>query len=145
MPDGTSPRKGMYQVLRRSAYVKSGRPFYRSSFTHLICPRHPRCDRVCARFGKSTSVRLRICSMGISPLPGTPPAAHFCYGSIIILRACSRPRRVQPGLRRVSWIAHSLIYERRSWRTHGVGLTVHRRIAQVTCLLNGYSIFKDLW
>ena len=34
--------------------------------------------------------RLRIGSIGISPLPGTPPAAHFCYGSIIVPRACHR-------------------------------------------------------
>ena len=38
--------------------------------------------------------RLRIGSIGISPLPGTPPAAHFCYGSIIVPCVCHRPPRV---------------------------------------------------
>ena len=33
-------------------------------------------------------------SIGISPLPGTPPAAHFCYGSIIVPCVCHRPPRV---------------------------------------------------
>ena len=35
-------------------------------------------------YGKSSNARLRTELIGISPPPGTPPAAHFCYGSIII-------------------------------------------------------------
>ena len=76
-----------------NGYVQSI-PVLNTSFpyaqTHRICPRHPRCSL----YGKSSGVRLRTESIGISPLPGTPPAAHFCYGSIIVPCVCHRPPRV---------------------------------------------------
>lgn len=65
-----------------------------------------------------TELALGSGSQQVSDCESAPWESHPCrvlrqlrpldYGSIIILRACFRPRRVQPGLRRVSWIARFL-------------------------------------
>ena len=58
--------------------------------------------------------RLRIGSIGISPLPGTPPAAHFCYGSIIIPCICHRPPSVVVRLHsKYRFIARAFVSENR--------------------------------
>ena len=46
-----------------------------------------------ADIGKFISGRLRTCSIGISPPPGTPPVAPFGCKSIIIPRPGHRPPR----------------------------------------------------
>ena len=84
---------GMYPSLRRLTYVKGGLPFYLWLLTHLFVL-DTRCCQNIFDYGKSSSVRLRTESIGISPLPGTLPAAHFCYGSIIVPCVCHRPPRV---------------------------------------------------
>lgn len=53
--------------------------------------------------GKSSDVRLLSESIGISPLPGIPPAA---YGSIIIPCVCYRRHREQLGFRCIGFSAH---------------------------------------
>lgn len=53
--------------------------------------------------GKSSDVRLLSESIGISPLPGIPPAA---YGSIIIPCICYRRHREQLGFRCIGFFAH---------------------------------------
>lgn len=53
--------------------------------------------------GKSSDVRLLSESIGISPLPGIPPAA---YGSIIIPCVCYRHHREQLGFRCIGFFAH---------------------------------------
>ena len=50
----------------------------------------------------SSGGRLRTNSIGISPLPGSPPAA---YGSIIIPCVCHRHHQEQLGFRCISFIA----------------------------------------
>ena len=52
--------------------------------------------------GKSSDVRLLSESIGISPLPGIPPAA---YGSIIIPCVCYRHHREQLGFRCIDFFA----------------------------------------
>ena len=52
--------------------------------------------------GKSSDVRLLSESIGISPLPGIPPAA---YGSIIIPCVCYRHHREQLGFRCIGFFA----------------------------------------
>ena len=51
---------------------------------------------------KSSDVQLRTESIGISPLPGSPPAA---YGSIIIPCICYRRHREQLGFRCIGFFA----------------------------------------
>ena len=53
--------------------------------------------------GKSSDVRLLSESIGISPLPGIPPAA---YGSIIIPCVCFRHHREQLDFRCIGFFAH---------------------------------------
>lgn len=78
--------------------------FTRIPFTYSICPRHPEYD------GKSSSGRLLICSMGVSPsLLLCGPTAN--YGSIII--TCTVI--ANPGAIRV----FSYKFYRSSFRSHG--------------------------
>ena len=84
---------GMYPSLRRLTYVKGGLPFYLWLLTHLFVLDTPVWPNI-VRYGKSSSVRLRIGSIGISPPPGTPQAAPFGYWSIIIPHVCHRPLSV---------------------------------------------------
>lgn len=63
--------------LGSDRYVPCNLLLIRTPFTYSICPRHPEYD------GKSSSSRLLICSMGVSPsLLLCGPTAN--YGSIII-------------------------------------------------------------
>ena len=84
---------GMYPSLRRLTYVKGGLPFYLWLLTHLFVLDTPVWPNI-VRYGKSSSVRLRVGSIGISPPPGTPQAAPFGYWSIIIPHVCHRPLSV---------------------------------------------------
>ena len=97
---------------------------------YSICPRHP-------ELGQSTDWQLRAVIMGISPPPGTPPAALLGYGSIIIPVIChGSPRRVTsqsfprdtPPITR----GHRLVY---------YGLQAHRPAMTGKYLLKDYSIF----
>ena len=72
---------------------KGGLPFYLWLLTHLFVLDTPVWPNI-VRYGKSSSVRLRIGSIGISPPPGTPQAAPFGYWSIIIPHVCHRPLSV---------------------------------------------------
>ena len=83
----------MYPSRRRQTYVKGGLPFYLWLLTHLFVLDTPVWPNI-VRHGKSSSVRLRIGSIGISPPPGTPQAAPFGYWSIIIPHVCHRPLSV---------------------------------------------------
>ena len=80
----------MYPSRCRQTYVKGGLPFYLWLLTHLFVLDTPVWPNI-VRHGKSSSVRLRIGSIGISPPPGTPQAAPFGYWSIIIPHVCHRP------------------------------------------------------
>ena len=95
----------------------------RIPFTYSICPRHPEYD------GKSSSGRLLICSMGVSPSPLLcGPTAN--YGSIIITcTVIANPEAIR---------AFSYKFYRSSFRSHGAP-TIRLRIM---CLMNGYSIFN---
>ena len=74
--------------------------FFRIPFTYSICPRHPEYD------GKSSSGRLLICSMGVSPSPLLcGPTAN--YGSIIVPCVCHCQHRLQFGFCRIGLIARS--------------------------------------
>ena len=83
----------MYLSRRRQTYVKGGPPFYLWLLTHLFVLDTPVWPNI-VRHGKSSSVRLRVGSIGISPPPGTPQAAPFGYWSIIIPHVCHRPLSV---------------------------------------------------
>ena len=76
----------------------------RIPFTYSICPRHPEYD------GKSSSGRLLICSMGVSPSPLLcGPTAN--YGSIIITcTVIANPEAIR---------AFSYKFYRSSFRSHG--------------------------
>lgn len=78
--------------------------FTRIPFTYSICPRHPEYD------GKSSSGRLLICSMGVSPsLLLCGPTAN--YGSIIITcTVIANPEAIR---------AFSYKFYRSSFRSHG--------------------------
>ena len=78
--------------------------FTRIPFTYSICPRHPEYDR------KSSSGRLLICSMGVSPSPLLcGPTAN--YGSIIITcTVIANPEAIR---------TFSYKFYRSSFRSHG--------------------------
>ena len=69
-----------------------------------------------ADLGKFISGRLRTCSIGISPPPGTPPVAPFGYKSIIIPRPRSSPSTECSSVSPEVSLNRSLRFQGRSWR-----------------------------
>lgn len=115
--------------LGSDRYVPCNLLSTQTPFTYSICPRHPEYD------GKSSSGRLLICSMGISPSPLLcGPTAN--YGSIIAPCVCHCQHRLQFGFCRIGFIAH--FYQK------VVAHLQSRLSTQVMYLMNGYSVVKVL-
>ncbi len=102
-------------------------------FSHLICPRHPRCKSISA-LGSHQAIDCLSISWESHPRPffvSRPRITEVSLSPVLSL-----PTRKQSGLSRISSIA----------RPFGVmahlrfGLTF--RSYRLTCLMNGYSIFK---